>query len=352
MKVLIVPDSFKGTLTSKEVCECIKEGIKSTCDAEITTLPFADGGEGFAECLSNICNGEILYIWCSDIYGRRIKGHIFTYKDTAVIECAAASGIQKKKDVMNATSYGTGELIKAAVSKGFSNIILGLGGSGCCDGGAGALAALGVIFRNIDGEIIEYPCGKDLENIFGASFKNAVKGINFTYACDVDNPYYGKNGAAFVFAPQKGAAKDDIIHLDNGLKMLNAFLPADVGIVKGAGAAGGICGGLYSVYGGEIKSGFDILANAYQLEEKIKEADIVITGEGKTDNQTLMGKLPYRVSQLCAKHDKKCIVISGCIDDDTTLGDKMISLVDDNISPEKAMRSARQILTEKAKNAI
>lgn len=348
MKILIVPDSFKGTLTSSEVCECIKNGILQMTDAQITALPFADGGEGFAKCLAYICNGDILYTNVTDIYGRHIKAPIYTYGKTAVIECASASGLQKKKDVMNATSYGTGELIKQAVSRGFNDIILGLGGSGCCDGGAGALAALGAKFRNIDGEIINCPCGKDLENIYGAGFINIVKGINFTYACDVDNPYYGKNGAAFVFAPQKGADKNEVQRLDNGLKMLNAFLPEDVSRLRGAGAAGGICGGLYSVYGGKIKSGFDILADAYHLEEKIRESDMVITGEGKTDQQTLMGKLPYKISQLCRKYNKKCVVISGSIEN-VNFADKMISLVDKNTTVSQAMENPVKILTEKAK---
>lgn len=349
MKILIVPDSFKGTLSSARVCECIKNGILSVSkNEEITTLPFADGGEGFAKCLADFCKADTLYITCSDIYGKRIKASIYTYGDTAIIDCAAASGLQKRKQVMEATSYGTGDLIKAAYDKGFRNIILGLGGSGCNDGGAGALAALGGIFKNIYGEIIEYPKGSDLENIYGINLRNCVNDINFTYACDVTNEFYGKNGAAYVFAKQKGASDDDIIHLDNGLKMLNAFLPKDVSKVKGAGAAGGLCGGLYSVYGGKIESGFDILAKASNLEELIKEADLVVTGEGKTDRQTLMGKLPYKISELCRKYDKKCVVISGIIDG-VRLGDKCISLVDRDITIEEAMSNAEKTLENKAK---
>lgn len=348
MKILIVPDSYKGTLSSAEVCRCIKDGILQTSDVETTTLPFADGGEGFAECLSNACNGTILYTHCTDIYGKEIKGHIYTYDKTAVIECAIASGLQSRKDVMNATSYGTGELINYAVSKGFNNIILGLGGSGCCDGGAGALTALGAKFKNIYGEIISRPTGKDLETIYGADFRNTVKNISFTYACDVNNPYFGESGAAYVFAKQKGASDSDIIQLDNGLKRFNAFLPADIGNVKGAGAAGGICGGLYAVYGGNIKSGFELLAEAYDLEEKIRSADVVVTGEGKTDKQTLMGKLPYKISLLCKKYNKKCVVISGIIDG-VQLGDKMISLADEEISVNEAMVNPVKVLTNKAK---
>ena len=349
MKILIVPDSFKGTLSSEQVCECIKKGLSEYNHSnEIIMLPFADGGEGFGQCLSNICNGNILYSSCSDIYGKAIKAPIYTYDNTAIIECAAASGLQKRKCVMEASSYGTGELIQSAYDNGFRNIILGLGGSGCCDGGVGVLAALGGIFRDIDGEIIEYPKSRDLENIFGVNLRNVVKGISFTYACDVTNEYYGKNGAAYVFAKQKGASDSDIISLDNGLKQFNAFLPKDISLVKGGGAAGGICGGLYSVFGGEIKSGFDILAEAAKLEEKIKAADIVITGEGKTDKQTLMGKLPYKIHKLCRKFGKKCIVISGVIED-VEIGDKMLSLVDENTTIGEAISNAEKILVNKSK---
>ncbi len=349
MKILIVPDSFKGSLTSEEVCECIRDGIHETdSGAEITTLPFADGGEGFAVSMASICKGNILYTNVHNIYGRPVKAPIVTFGKTAVIECAAASGLLHRKDVMNATSYGTGELIKFAVSRSFSNIILGLGGSGCCDGGAGALAALGAVFYDENYTKISIPKGKDINYIFGLNLRNIVKDINFIFACDVENEYCGKNGAAYVFAPQKGANEKQVEELDDGFKRLNAFLPNDISRVKGTGAAGGICGGLYSVYGGEIKSGFDILAEYSLLEEKIKGADIIVTGEGKTDAQTLMGKLPYKISLLAKKHGKKCVIISGSIDG-ARLGDKMISLVDENTTVDEAIKNAPSLLREKAK---
>lgn len=349
MRILICPDSFKGTLSSKEVCSYIKKGIESVDTShEIITLPFADGGEGFADCMSELCNGNILYTNCHDIYGKPIKASYSVFDKTAVIESAKASGLQRRKDVMNATSFGTGELIKSAVSKGFSSIILGLGGSGCCDGGAGALAALGADFCDENYRKISMPKGKDLNYIFGAGFTNIVKGINFTYACDVENTLFGANGAAYVFAPQKGARKSDVKELDEGLKRLNAFLPKDVSEVKGGGAAGGICAGLYSVYGGEIKSGFDILSAYSKLEEKIKCCDLIITGEGKSDEQTLMGKLPYKISLLAKKNNKKCVVISGSIEG-VDFADKMISLADSNTSVEEAINDAENILVEKSK---
>ena len=164
-----------------------------------------------------------------------------------------------------------------------------------------------------------------------------------TYACDVENEFFGKNGAAYVFAGQKGANKTQIEELDEGLKRLNAFFPSDISKIKGAGAAGGLCGGLYAIYGGEIKSGFDILSEYAHLEDKIAKADLVITGEGKTDNQTLMGKLPYKISELCKKHGKI---------ENVSLGDKMISLVDENTSEDEAIENAAQILEQKAKYVL
>lgn len=349
MKILVCPDSFKGTLTSEQVCKCIRIGIESTGEKhEIITLPFADGGEGFSDCMKNICKGHTLYTTCHDIYSRPIEAEYTAFGDTAVIECAKASGIQKRKAVMSASSYGTGEMIKSAVSQGFSHIILGLGGSGCCDGGAGALTALGADFYDENYKKFSVIKGGDLNYIFGAGYRSIVKGINFTYACDVENILFGENGAAYVFAPQKGANKTQVKELDEGLKRLNAFLPRDVGGIRGGGAAGGICAGLYSVYGGEIKSGFDILSDYAHLEEKICGCDLVVTGEGKSDSQTLMGKLPYKISLLASKYKKRCVVISGIIDG-VSFGDKMISLADRVITAEQAMQNAENILIQKAK---
>ncbi|MFQ9838659.1 MAG: glycerate kinase [Eubacterium sp.] len=198
---------------------------------------------------------------------------------------------------------------------------------------------------------MDIPKSGDLNYIFGTKFKGCVKPIDLTYACDVENEFFGKNGAAYVFAGQKGANKTQIEELDEGLKRLNAFFPSDISKIKGAGAAGGLCGGLYAIYGGEIKSGFDILSEYAHLEDKIAKADLVITGEGKTDNQTLMGKLPYKISELCKKHGTKCTVISGKIEN-VSLGDKMISLVDENTSEDEAIENAAQILEQKAKYVL
>lgn len=352
MKILIATDSFKGSLSANDVCQAISKGIKENDESiETICLPLSDGGEGFVECMANICKAEKLYTKCHDIYGKEIDGYILGFGDTAIIDCATASGLQGRKNVMQASSYGTGELIKHAKQEGYSNIILGLGGTGCCDGGIGALAALGGIFYDENWNIISRPKANDMNFVFGVDFRNIVKDINFTFACDVENEYFGKNGAAYVFAPQKGARKTDVVELDEGLQRINAFFKNDISKVKGAGAAGGICGGLFSVYGGEIKSGFDIIAEKSDFENLVKNCDIVITGEGKTDKQTLMGKLPYKVSQIAKKHNKKCIIISGSIED-VSLGDEMISLVDDSITTEYAIEHASELLKEKAKSIL
>lgn len=349
MKIVIATDSFKGSLTSFEACGAVEKGIleaDKTC--KVTALPLSDGGEGFANCMERICNGNRLYTKCHDIYGRMIEAYIVTVGKTAVIDAASASGIQAKKNVMASSSYGTGELIKFAVSQGYNDIILGLGGIGCCDGGAGAIEALGGKF--LDGNQMEIKAirSRDLNLIFGINLMNIVKDINFTFACDVENELFGKNGAAYVFAPQKGAGKADVQELDNGLRRLNAFFKTDVALLKGGGAAGGLCAGLYALYGGKIKSGFEILAEHANLESLIKQCDIVVTGEGKTDAQTLMGKLPFRIAKMAKQYSKKCVIISGSIDE-VEIGDKMISLVGEGITAEQAIANASELLTKKAK---
>lgn len=349
MKILVVPDSFKGSLSSQEVCDCISAGIKSkNKNVEIETIPFADGGEGFSSCLAEICKGEKIVTTAHNIYNQEIEACFYAFGDTTIIEAAQASGLLKERQVMQSSSYGTGELIKHAKGLGFNKIILGLGGTGSSDGGAGALAALGVKFYDENGDTILRPKSSDLSSIFKIDFKSREKDIELTFACDVENEFFGKNGAAHIYAPQKGASQTDVIELDKGLQHLNTFFKNDISKVKGAGAAGGLCGGLYAVYGGSIKSGFDILAEYSRLEEKINQADIIVTGEGKTDKQTLMGKLPFKICELAKKHGKKCVIISGMIEE-VSFGDKMISLVDDNTTPQEAIKNAKEVLTEKSK---
>lgn len=351
MKILVVPDSFKGSLTSVEVAEIIKNAIEQNSKHTVTALPFADGGEGFIDAFCSFTQAVKRYFPCHNIYYNEIEGYIAVLCDTAVVECAVASGLQNRKQVMMSSSYGTGELIKFALNEGCKNIILALGGTGSCDGAMGVISALDGVFYDENYNVITVPKSRDMNFIYGANFRNMPKNIHFTYACDVENVLFGENGAAFVYAAQKGANKTQIAQLDEGLKRLNAFLPNDVSSVHGAGAAGGICGGLYAIYGGEIRSGFDILVQYSKLEEKIKAADVVITGEGKTDEQTLMGKLPWKIAALCKQYNKKCVVVSGVIEN-AVLGDCMISLVGDGVTEKQSIESPREILYKKVQNSL
>ena len=216
---------------------------------------------------------------------------------------------------------------------------------------AGTLAALGVAFYDRNGTFIPHPTGGDLQRIerlqIPADFQNRVKGMYFTYACDVTNPYTGENGAAAVFGPQKGATPAQVQLLNNGMAHLAALLPNAVRALPGAGAAGGLCGGLYGVLGGSTQSGFDLLAALADLDSAIAGADLVITGEGRTDRQTLMGKLPYQVAQRAKKLGKRCVVISGD-GDGTLVGDKVITLTDKDTPPRAAIAHAATLLAEKA----
>lgn len=350
MKILIVPDSFKGSLSSNEVCETLKNSIKSNFkNYKVKAIPFSDGGEGFCECCNETANGEKISIDTLGTFLEMQKSFYIKNNDTAVIESACASGLKNKKDILNSSTYGTGQIIKHAIENGCKTIVLGLGGTGTNDGGIGALSAIGVEFYDKNNKILE-PISKNLNEISYISTKNVSKNIRkakFIYATDVTNEFYGKNGAAYVFAKQKGATENQISELDNGLQNLNnVFIKqfgTDVQNIKGSGAAGGLCGGLYAVFSGEIKSGFDFLSEYSQLEKEIEKADIVITGEGKTDKQTLMGKLPFKIYELCKKHNKKCFIISGIIEN-VSFADKMISLKNNDISTEYSIIHAKELL--------
>lgn len=352
MKILIAPDSFKGSLSAGEVCKIISDSLSEINGVETFSLPLSDGGEGFGKCCCDCCNGDTLYGNFSDIYNNTISAPVYFCNDKAIIECASACFLQEKRNVMAASSFGTGQQILFAYEKGYRKFIIGLGGSGMCDGGTGALAALGAIFYDDKSNVIPFPAGKDMSHISRIEYSDKIKRIadecSFTYACDVENPYFGKNGAAYVFAPQKGADNKQVKELDDGLRNISGLFTRDISLIPGSGAAGGLCGGLLAVLGGKTESGFDIIAELADLESHIKEADIVVTGEGKTDYQTLMGKLPFKVASLTKKHNKRCVLISGD-SDSTVIGDKQITLTDENTTVKDAIKNCRKLLFAKAK---
>lgn len=326
MRILLCPDSFKGCLPAKQVCAALTAGVREAKpDAEVLQIPLSDGGEGFAVSAAAVTRGVLHTCTVQDAYFHQKQAHFAVSPDgtTAYIETAQAAGLQgiDKNDLhtKNASTYGVGELIAAAAGMGCTQIVVGLGGSATTDGGMGALKALGVSFFNIDGNRLA-PTGANMacvHTIQTSPAFEAYRSLQFTYACDVQNPFYGETGAAFVFAPQKGATPDEVRTLDVGLRQLadayHAAFGRDIRKKPAMGAAGGLCGGLYAAFGGEVQSGFLILAESCDLAAEIAAADLVITGEGRTDEQTAYGKLPARVCALAKEQGTPCALISGAI---------------------------------------
>ena len=326
MRILLCPDSFKGCLSSEQVCAALAAGVHDAQpDAEVLQAPLSDGGEGFAVSAAAVTHGALHACTAQDAYFHKRQAHFAVSPDgtTAYIETAQAAGLQGIDEnclrTKNATTYGVGELIAAAADAGCTQIVVGLGGSATTDGGMGALSALGVSFLDAGGNRLA-PIGANMARVCAIQtlpLFETCRVLRFTYACDVQNPFYGESGAAFVFAPQKGAPPDEIQMLDAGLRQLaGVYLTAfgrDIRKKPAMGAAGGLCGGLYAAFGGEVQSGFSILAKSCGLSAKIASADLVITGEGRTDEQTAYGKLPARVCALAKEQGTPCALISGAI---------------------------------------
>ncbi len=326
MKIVIAMDSFKGSLSAPEACAAVQRGLSVIPKADFILIPMADGGEGTAECLASACGGAMVWENVPALFGREKKcGYaLVDGGQTAVIETAMAAGIAdlkpEERDVLRASTYGVGVQIRNALARGCKKIVVGLGGSATTDGALGALQALGVAFYDKNGVRIPNGAGGGmLSEIVRADASGMIdrEGAELLYACDVTNPLYGENGAAYVYGPQKGADGETVRLLDEGLrsfsKVLTECFGTDVSLVPGAGAAGGLCGGLLCALGGTVRSGFEILSDAASLEDKIATADLVFTGEGKTDGQTVFGKLPCRVGDTAKKYGVPVIVLSGSV---------------------------------------
>ena len=314
-KIMIVPDSFKGTMTSTQVCEIIKKTIaEHDSSIETIALPIADGGEGTLDCIKSTLNWKDIEAQVKGPFGDIITANYVISCDetkTAIIEVAKVIGLELATGNLNpckATSYGVGTLIKDAILRGYTNIIIGLGGSCTNDCGAGAAAALGTRFLDKDGnEFI--PVGdtlKDVVDIDNSLCDNLLKGCTITAMCDVTNPLYGPNGAASVFAPQKGADLEMVAVLDLNLKELsntiNKVMHKSVANIPGAGACGGFGAGVVAFMHGELTSGINTLLDIVDFDNLVKDCDLIITGEGRLDSQSLKGKtvvgIANRVSQL------------------------------------------------------
>ncbi|WP_310876904.1 glycerate kinase [Priestia megaterium] len=326
MKIVIAPDSFKESLTALHVCEAVEKGIKSHFpDAEISKVPMADGGEGTVQSLVDATGGDIIQARVTGPLGKEVEAFYGILGDgnTAVIEMAAASGLHHvpvdKRNPLITTTRGTGELILKALDHKVKHIIIGIGGSATNDGGTGMAKALGAMLLDANGAEIKEGGGSlaQLASIDLTNLDSRLAEVKVEVACDVDNPLTGETGASAVFGPQKGATPDMVKQLDRNLAHYAAIVGKEMGIhiqsIPGAGAAGGLGGGLLAFLSAELKPGVDIVIKATQLESYIKNADLVITGEGKIDGQTIYGKTPIGVAKTAKKHSVPVIAIAGSI---------------------------------------
>jgi len=329
VKIVVAADSFKGSMSSAEIGKSVQKGIRKIFpQAEIIIVPVADGGEGTVEALVDGTNGQYkkvivngpLMTSVSATYGITGDGR------TAVIEMASASGLplvpDREKNPMKTTTFGTGELIKNALSNGCREFLIGIGGSATNDCGMGMMQALGLKFLDKEGNELGQG-GQNLiktDSIDKSNILNELSECRFLIACDVENPLYGENGAAHIYSRQKGADEPMVLELDKGLRHFSEIVKNefnfDMNDLPGSGAAGGLGGGFAAFLNGILKPGIDIVLEKTNLAEKIKGADFVITGEGRIDFQSIMGKTPVGVSKLAEKQGIPVIAIAGAVADD------------------------------------
>lgn len=358
MKVILAPDSFKGSLTAIEAANAMAAGIRDI-DANIQTvlLPAADGGEGTMRSLVDATDGTYITVTVEDPIGRPIAASYGVLGDgkTCVIEIAEASGLIRLKgdelDPVIASSYGTGELIAHALDNGYREFIIGLGGSATNDGGAGILQALGM--RLLDGLGDELPKGggalHDISFLDCTGWDGRIKDSKFLVASDVKNPFIGEQGASAVFGPQKGAAPTDVERLDRNLQKFADAIEKKIGIAlhskEGAGAAGGAGGAFQAFFNCEMKQGIEVVLEAISFEAQVKDADLIITGEGKTDMQTFSGKTPFGIAKIAHRLGKPVILISGAVDEESRgrlvpLFTEVHAIMDENLPIEEAISHA------------
>ncbi|MDP4143552.1 MAG: glycerate kinase [Bacillota bacterium] len=370
MKIVVAPDSFKGSLSAKQVADALEKGIKKVDAAiEVVKVPMADGGEGTVQSLVDAASGKLIPLKVMDPLMREIDSFYGILGDgsTAVIEMAAASGLPllkaEERNPWKTTTYGTGQLIKHALDMGCRNIILGIGGSATNDGGCGMAAALGVKFLDKAGNEISLGGGSLslIHYIDISELDKRIKECSIAAACDVDNPLVGPKGASQVFGPQKGADKDMVLALDKNLihygKVVKESLGVSILDYPGSGAAGGLGGGLLAFLGADLKRGVDIVIEAVKLEEKIIGADLVITGEGMIDYQTLHGKTPYGVALAASKQGIPVIAVAGGIGENIeSLYDhgftSIFSIVDKPMKLDDTIKCSERLLESTAERII
>ena len=353
-KIVIAPDSFKGSVAAREVADSAERAVREVFPAcEVVKIPLGDGGEGTMDALLAALGGERVSCRVRDPLSRPLWADYAILEDgrTAIVEMARASGLPllapAERDPSQATTYGTGELIRDALERGCRRFLLAIGGSATNDGGTGLLRALGYRFLDGRGEELE-PCGAALARIAvvdRSGVSPALREASFTVACDVDNPLYGERGAAEVFARQKGADDAMVRMLDAGLRNYARVIERATGTrvdeLPGAGAAGGLGAGLVAFLGAELKPGIQMVLEATRFDERIQGADLIITGEGKLDRQTCMGKAPWGVSRAATRQGIPVIALGGSVEDTPLLNQRgflaVLSILPAPVSLERAM---------------
>ena len=365
MKVIIAPNSFKGSLNAFQVAQAIESGLlKSKIEVDCHLFPIADGGDHTLEVFCNWFQGVMKSNIVQGPMSRKIDAEWATVEEgkTAIIEMAKASGIslveKQKLDPLIANSYGTGQLIKLAIDSGVEKIIIGLGGSATVDGGLGILQALGAELLDSNGNIIKNNTNPlmDLMNISMNKVDRRTDRIEFLILCDVENPLLGKDGAAYVFGPQKGAGSKDVEKLEKSMKRYNDLIRSKTGKdfskVAGAGAAGGIAVAFNAFFNTSMVSGVDFLLKKMGFEESLRDADLLITAEGKVDDQTLHGKGPFGVAAKAKELGIASIILAGQADDMTQLNhgfNAVFPITNGPMSLEEAMSKTAENLEETAK---
>lgn len=326
-KAVLIPDSFKGTLSSEQICRVMAEEIhKRFPGCETVSVPVADGGEGSVDCFLSALGGEKVLLTVTGPYFEPVEAFygLLDGGKTAVIEMAACAGlplVENRKNPERTTTYGVGEFILDAAKRGCEKIIVGLGGSCTNDGGTGAAAAVGVKFYNETGKAF-IPVGGTLGEIAGIDITEkdkALDGVEIITMCDIDNPFYGENGAAYIFGPQKGADAEMVARLDAGLRHLCGVIASDLGQdlsdVPGGGAAGAMGAGMIAFFGSRLQMGIETVLDTVGFEIMLRGADVVFTGEGKMDSQSLRGKVVIGVSRRAQKAGVPVVVVAGGLDE-------------------------------------
>lgn len=365
MKILLAPDSFKGTFTSMEVIHHLEEAAKRHFpDVETVKVPIADGGEGTVEALVTAASGQYREVYVTGPMGGKVKAKFGAINgDTAVIEVAQASGItlvsNDERNPLRATTFGTGELIKAALDDGFRNFIVGIGGSATNDGGIGAAQALGIKFLDKDG--LEIGCGggelHKIDRIDAGAIDSRIKESSITIICDVSNPMTGPEGATMVYGPQKGADEAALRILEEGMKnyagVIRKTAGVDVEPMPGLGAAGGFSAPFVAFFNAQMKPGIETILDVVHFDRLLEGVDLVITGEGKIDGQSVYGKVPVGIAKRCKAKGIGVVAVVGGMGSGAQAVyehgiDSIIPTVNKDMSLDEALSRSEELMRDAA----